>query len=237
MIESMEDNTNEYKEYIEKLDLYELQSIMNGIDATRYPNRYKIILKRIRKVEKNSELKLELENKFKITNKYKTSVRRYLSYLIDGWILTIGFNILLKILFKSDNKFTTIVLFIFSCLFFCIYTVFYHSLFGQTIGKMVCKVKIVDISENNHLSIKQALMRDSILIITSIILILIPISNYFMTNNSSILSLNYLKFYILTSSAAWAIWIWIELISMEFGKNKRSIQDKLAKTVVLRIFD
>ncbi|MCW0470224.1 RDD family protein [Vibrio chagasii] len=35
-----------------------------------------------------------------------------------------------------------------------------HAKFGQTIGKMVTRVKVVDVSESRNLTLKQSCMRD-----------------------------------------------------------------------------
>ena len=45
------------------------------------------------------------------------------------------------------------------------YYVGMHAKYGQTIGKMVTRVKVVDISESRNLTLKQSCMRDIVPII------------------------------------------------------------------------
>ncbi|MCY9824847.1 RDD family protein [Vibrio chagasii] len=52
------------------------------------------------------------------------------------------------------------------------YYVGMHAKFGQTIGKMVTRVKVVDVSESRNLTLKQSCMRDIVPIM------LVPFSLY-----------------------------------------------------------
>ncbi len=98
-----------------------------------------------------------------------------------------------------------------------LYCVYFNYFFGQTIGKMIVNVKIWDSSENKRISFLQAILRNSSDIAFLIITLLMP----------------YKYFQI----ALIVIWILANLIQVLSNKKYRTIDDLIAKTVVLRVFE
>ena len=113
-----------------------------------------------------------------------------------------------------------------------IYTVCLHSLYGQTLGKMVTRVRIFDARTNDAISFRHALLRDSIPII-----ILIPIVVY-VTYDLVTMS-NELPHHEKSPGAIWTFlvlftWWAAEIVTMLTNDKRRAIHDFIAGTVVVR---
>ncbi len=113
-----------------------------------------------------------------------------------------------------------------------IYTICLHSLYGQTLGKMVTRVRIVDARTDDAISFRHALLRDSIPII-----ILIPMGVYVMYE--LVTMSNELPRSKMSPVAIWTFLVlftwWIaEIVTMLTNRNRRAIHDFIAGTVVVR---
>ena len=114
-----------------------------------------------------------------------------------------------------------------------------HGKFGKTIGKMICKVKVVNNEGEGPISFKQAFIRDSPAIILSLIGLLYEIY-LSITSDFRIVDLydqqyvsNNLRLHSVLLLVP-AIWMILELITMLTNKKRRAIHDLIGKTVVLR---
>ena len=89
--------------------------------------------------------------------------------IFDGLCLFIPLNLLMVILLNIDiPTWLLAVGFTFRTFAYIIYSVGMHALWGQTLGKMVTRCRVVSL-DGHKLTLKQALYRDSPLIITQII--------------------------------------------------------------------
>ena len=116
---------------------------------------------------------------------------------------------------------------------FDLYSVAMHTKYGQTIGKMVMGVKVLDVTESK-LSLRQALLRDAVPILFSIIatmqglpLVLAGLSPY-----KSGADLNWIDTLTLCGSL---IWFGAELATMLTNSKRRAIHDYIAGSVVVRV--
>ena len=122
------------------------------------------------------------------------------------------------------------------------YTIYFHGRCGQTIGKMVSKVKVVNLKGEN-ISWKQAFLRSSvevgfaipISIIMTMILIRLPDNEFtsltfteYAQNIKELKSAYTHRLENLNES-----WICSEFIVLLFNKKKRAIHDFIAGTVVV----
>ncbi|MFL7037426.1 RDD family protein [Vibrio lentus] len=108
------------------------------------------------------------------------------------------------------------------------YYVGMQAKFGQTIGKMVTRVKVVDVSESRNLTLKQSCMRD----IVPIMLILYAyaqLSFYGQTWES----LEQGRAFIFVGYVMIG-WVLLEFISMLFNHKRRAIHDFIAGSVVVK---
>lgn len=97
------------------------------------------------------------------------------------------------------------------------YFVLFHFFAGQTVGKMIANVKVWNIDETKKLSFLQAILRN----LSDICFVLITF----------IFNLEYLPIILIL------VWTVANLIQVFSNKKLRTIDDLIAKTVVIRIFD
>jgi uncharacterized RDD family membrane protein YckC len=113
-----------------------------------------------------------------------------------------------------------------------LYSVLLHARFGQTIGKMVTGVRVLDVSEARIPTLRQAFIRDigyiSLNTLSLAYLIFLVVSGQYVSGAEG----TTLPGQILT----WASfgWFLIELISMATNDKRRALHDFIAGTVVVR---
>lgn len=106
-----------------------------------------------------------------------------------------------------------------------------HAKYGQTVGKMVTKVKVVDVSESRNLTIKQSCMRDIVPII------MVPFNIYayaqivFYGHTWDSLEQGVLFTIIGFAMIGWVV---LESVSMLFNEKRRAVHDYIAGSVVVR---
>ncbi len=103
------------------------------------------------------------------------------------------------------------------------YSILLHARYGQTVGKWVCKIKIVDHLTATQISLNQAFLRDSGLLVGLLYAASVLKGEEFDPNQ-------------LTGTAALVAGTWfiLEIISMLLNKKCRALHDLLAGTVVIR---
>lgn len=118
-----------------------------------------------------------------------------------------------------------------------LYSVYMHGRYGQTLGKMVCHVKVLDFNGEKEINFKTAFYRDIVPIALFIFLTIIEII---------LLYKGELTFYEFIDSEADAvaipfhlgilpsIWFAAEVLTMLTNKKRRAVHDYIAGTVVAR---
>lgn len=152
--------------------------------------------------------------------KYQTFFRRLGATLIDAVIF-------LPVLFLSNELFgpnpeKSISWQIIQNGLYYAYSIIGHTLYGQTIGKRLTSIIVVqNEDESKLLSFYQSFMRDSIGVAIFLLQIFILVFNYGDTEiGEQIISLSTL------------VWIIAEMVTMLFNNKRRSIHDYIAKSVV-----
>jgi uncharacterized RDD family membrane protein YckC len=163
--------------------------------------------------------------------KYKTGLKRFGAAIIDG-IVFIPFVFIQNWLFKNTESLTIKIVWTLFILFLSLfYSIFLHFKFGQTIGKWLTGVKVIDISELRKMSFKQSIIRDSFYLVTEIFALLYFAYLFFRTSQTGDLFEEYRDF----TTYPTLIWTLLELISMLTNSKKRAVHDFLAKSVVVRV--
>lgn len=159
--------------------------------------------------------------------KYQTGWLRLIAAFIDALVFLPLSLIEDNLLLPTENKLGFIFWIIFNASVTIAYSVLLHAKYGQTLGKMVLKVKIVDISENRPITLKQAFMRD---LVGSIILTFAIILMFIRFTDIQLIERGYDEFLY-----PWVfIWTLIELVTMLTNSKRRAIHDFIAGTVVVR---
>ncbi len=234
--------TNHFSDKFKNKTSEELRKIIRG---NAYQNDAKLAaaweLER-RDESTEEELKLasgiEAENERKETSRlsgerYQTFWPRFIAAFIDGFVMwPIGF--LLSYATNSNIGVIVILGNLLNNLAPYIYSVLLHGNYGQTLGKMVMGVKVVDAKSEDGIDLKQAFLRDSVPIA-----LMIGIYCY-----AAILLTGFEHVDLATDFAALApvfflgfltiLWTIVEILSMLFNEKSRAVHDFIAKTVVVR---
>ncbi len=113
-----------------------------------------------------------------------------------------------------------------------------HGRFGQTLGKMVCKVKVIDKSEKKPITYRQAFLRDSVVIILGLLFTFFAGSGFLdginPYNRPETVNAEIPPW---MSFLSWinSLWFFIEIITMLTNKKRRAVHDFIASSVVVKI--
>jgi len=163
-------------------------------------------------------------------NPYSTFKNRLFSGLIDGLIF-LPF-ILGDYYLDLSNKYVFIGYNIMYILSYLIYSVYFHGKYGQTIGKRVMKVRVLDMSENNVIGYKRAFLRDSVWLL---IYLIASIDLVMISDDLIILTEQHRNEYDIRFLKMWGIWLLFELISFWATSKRRTIHDFIADSVVVKL--
>jgi len=164
--------------------------------------------------------------------KYRTFSPRFFAQLIDGIIFITIYYFYELILMVPEMPVSIIIAgLIISDFCYFFYSIYLHSVYGQTLGKMALKIKVLDISEN-PIKLHQAFLRDAPNILSTIPFLafdIYQISTAGLIDES--LRDNQLDYTALTIVSVWLI---AEIIVTLSNKKRRAIHDFIAGTVVVR---
>ena len=113
-------------------------------------------------------------------------------------------------------------------LLWIIYSIYLHGTYGQTIGKMVTRVKIVDAETHSSISFRHAIMRDSVPTLF-IIAFTVYQAYYFAIGTMSVPSRGLALF-----NSIFLLWYAVELLTMLTNEKRRALHDFIASTLVVR---
>lgn len=151
--------------------------------------------------------------------KYKTFSQRLGAGIIDGIVF------LPLLFFMPDNPETSIPWIILQNGLYLTYSIIGHHKFGQTIGKRLTQVKVVQNSdETKLLSLEQAIKRD----IISVVFVLAEVSVL-------AFGLSETSFGQLVLIVAPFVWIAAEIVTMLFNNKRRSVHDFIAASVCINV--
>ena len=164
--------------------------------------------------------------------KYHTFWRRFLAVIIDVILLKPLEWVDTYILSGVIDSFGIMAWGVFYSIIGIAYYVFMHYKYGQTVGKMITKIKVIDVSEERLLSVFQACLRD----IVPILFFPLSIYIYYLLAFSgldypAILVENPWMFYI---GFVVFIWISLEFATMFLNEKRRAIHDLIAGSVVIK---
>jgi uncharacterized RDD family membrane protein YckC len=107
------------------------------------------------------------------------------------------------------------------------YAILFHGYAGQTIGKMIAGIKILDKSENTEINFSQAILRDIIPLGSVLVLSVLGL-----INKNGVATTSAIVF--MSIILSWSV---LEIVTMLFSKKRRALHDFIAGTIVLRIKD
>ncbi|MGR5308119.1 RDD family protein [Vibrio mediterranei] len=164
-------------------------------------------------------------------NKYSNFWRRFFAVIIDGLVFLPLQWIDEYILSGAIGSVGVFLWGVGGAILGISYYVILHAKYGQTIGKMVMKVKVVDVSESRNITVKQSCIRDIVPII------MVPFTVYAYAqlaffgktwqslDQDSVLTI---------VSLIMISWVVLESVSMLFNEKRRAVHDYIAGSVVVR---
>jgi uncharacterized RDD family membrane protein YckC len=164
------------------------------------------------------------------TLKYRTGLKRIWAAIVD-WIVFMPLLLLGQWIYKSTSNFSLLsawAIFLVFAPFF--YSVILHYQYGQTIGKWVAGVKVVDVSEGRQLTIWQSLYRDGFFLLLAAVGILYYIVLLGITKDANPSIWDYYRL----SEHAMFYWSLLELITMLTNSKRRGLHDFIARSIVVR---
>lgn len=165
-------------------------------------------------------------------NKYNTLYARFFALILDS-ILLLPLGILSEWSEEFSDapvKFQLIKIFIYSASFF--YVVLMHYFFGQTVGKMLMKIKVLDLSEK-PISFFQSVLRDIAQLLSIFVFVIFGDPEFFINQSKDVAE--FAKnpvansFYILLMIYGLA-----DIIVFFTNEKRRALHDYIARTVVIR---
>jgi uncharacterized RDD family membrane protein YckC len=165
------------------------------------------------------------------TEKYRTGLKRLGAAIVDGIIfmpLLLIERWIYKTIINTSILFTWTTIIGFAPL---IYSITLHYKYGQTIGKWVAGVKVLDIGETRKLTLHQSIYRDGFYLLVSVLGTFYYGFLLTRSNNAENILSEYSSFSY--NPVFW--WNLIELVSMLINSKRRAVHDFLAKSVVVRI--
>lgn len=166
-----------------------------------------------------------------IEPQYSTFAPRFAAGMVDSlvfwpiqWLLTFAYV-------HSAPVWLKVLVYIVSSCFFLVYSIWMHGKYGQTLGKMACKVIVLDVSERS-LSMKQAVWRDILGVV------LLPIG--WATDIPRIIHGVDINAPANMTTIDWIItysmfgWFVIEVVTMLTNNKRRALHDFIAGSVVIR---
>ena len=164
--------------------------------------------------------------------RYRTGVRRAVALFVDAIVLLL-IALLMGLIGSSLNStpFMVIPFFIYPASW--AYSVLMHGRYGQTVGKMACGIRVLDISER-PITMRQAFLRDGVKIGLDIATLLM-ISPYVLSEGGGIDSYAPGRGMQGAIGFAQIIWILAEILTFLTNRKRRAVHDFIADTVVVRI--
>ena len=174
---------------------------------------------------------------YAVRYKYDTFGPRFWTGTVDAVVMwPIGFLFSLFYLFALPPLVSAIFVVI-QNLGWLVYTVVMHAKYGQTVGKMACKVRVIDFATEQAMTVKQAFLREGIPMTINLILVAYEVA-CIVSGKFSAEAIA--RGDIVKSSAFWWMsvlplaWFIAEVLTMLTNDKRRALHDFIAGTVAVR---
>lgn len=164
------------------------------------------------------------------SNKYHIGRRRAVALLLDSILIYVPLLAVTSNAMNFQNYTLLAIASIIYPVFKMSYFVLWHYHSGQTLAKSVLNIKVVDVTESRSITLKQAVMRELVWILIEGTVLLQYILNVFEVLDESGLIVTIAGF----ASTVGYLWLLLEVVTVLTNKERRSINDFIAGTVVIR---
>jgi uncharacterized RDD family membrane protein YckC len=164
-----------------------------------------------------------------MNDRYNTFWPRFGAAIIDGVIFTpLLFS---KVFLNMENVQNIILIDSLHLALFTSYLVIGHGKFGYTLGKNICNLRLLDVSENSPIGIRRAFLRESVWVLLSILALVDFIVR---TRNIEFISTSERDQTVILDWISLG-WLALEFLTMLSNNKRRALHDYIAKSVVIRI--
>lgn len=209
-----------------------LRDCAERIDKEKYPDRYQEILRLLNDPTHLAEQRLE-QQLSAASLKYSTFWPRVGAVVCDGIFFAFVLYIeclLLGVEYSMQDKFLQAC----NAVQVAIYTIIMHGCYGQTLGKMMMDIKVVNDADEADIGIWQALRRESVTLVLNILWALIVLFVAVVMVLDGFVP-DHINSMVLGFTVIATCWFVAELLTMLLNKKRRSLQDFIGKTVVIRV--
>ncbi|MEX6690166.1 RDD family protein [Danxiaibacter flavus] len=164
------------------------------------------------------------------TERYRTGSKRFWAAVVDGIVFMPILLVDRYLITSATNKFVLLTWQTFSIFIPVFYSIIAHYKYGQTVGKWVTGVKVLDVTETRNISLQQSFLRESVYL-------LVELTGFLYYVVSLLRSGEFQYRYIETNDFASNfvfVWTLLELITMLTNSKRRAVHDFIAKSVVVR---
>ncbi|MEM7791959.1 MAG: RDD family protein [Verrucomicrobiota bacterium] len=165
-----------------------------------------------------------------VSPRYQTFWKRFLSGIVDS-IVFIPLMVADALILQEGRPIPLLAVWaIVSYMSYSVYSVVMHAIYGQTLGKMATKVKVLASSETSLPGFKRALLRDSVYIVMMIVSVVWFIVILFRDGFTAAYWESSVNMAIGFFSMGW---VFLELVTMLMNSRRRALHDFIGGTVVV----
>lgn len=210
----------------------ELRDCYYALDRKRNPDYAARLIEQIRSLRESTHPFGEEPGE---QNKYKTFWRRFWASQIDGLILNLPLYPVVSRLENNVPVNSSALAWV--CLSACLigygYFIGLHAKFGQTVGKMLTGIKVVDKSEKSNISWDQAGRRYVVPMLFAVLMIFWIFKFTNPDNGIEVSGPALLMLY--AWAITWFTWLIAEISTLVCDRRSRAVHDFIAGTVVVRL--
>lgn len=220
-----------YRTQVRSWSNVDLLDVAKHIDRDAYPERHRIVQEEIER-RKHLPAPASTPPAPPVPSRYATFWRRVGAILVDGLILMPIMSGVHFLAPASGGPLSQAFPDFAASLSFYLYPMFLHGRYGQTLGKMVTGVRVLDLSEEK-LTISQAITRDLVPLSMSIaaFVVMVNVDLPVGLSEPNIADLVPL----VTFASIGLLWWLAEILTMATNRKRRAVHDFIAGSVVVRV--
>lgn len=164
--------------------------------------------------------------------KYQTLEKRFWAGVIDALVLS-PVTIVSAFIYQVTDSTPIIVIWLFvTGSVYWLYSVLGHGWYGQTVGKHLMKVRVVDNATEGPITMRQAVIRDCFLIAVDVFSLVL---NVLWMSDKNIATAYWFQIAVSMIDYSTIVWMVLEIASAWFNSKRRAVHDFIAGTVVVRV--
>ncbi|MBX2849425.1 MAG: RDD family protein [Acidiferrobacterales bacterium] len=209
----------------------ELLDVKDNIDRAQYPDRYQEIVDLLASPERKLEKTDKVEGKREI-DKYDTFWPRFWAMLIDGVLFAAILFVeclLFGLEYSTEDRFLQAL----NGIQLSMYLIIMHGVYGQSLGKMVAGVRVLNHKTETKIGVLQALRRESVNLALNVVWAMMILAVAISVELTGTITTGF-AYMIIGFGFLTLAWSLSELVTMLFNEKRRALHDFIGKTVVVR---